>query len=97
MSIAGIGAAGAEALQAAAQGSAGTSSGGFGESIAKALESLEGDLSLADKGAQDVAQGKGDVQEAVLGMVRAEMELRVALAVRDRFVEGYRDLERMAL
>ncbi len=71
--------------------------GGFGGTLSRALESLNDGISDAYKGAENVASGGGDVQSAVLGMVEAELNLRIALGVRDRLVEAYRSMERMAL
>lgn len=98
---------GQQAKPAALQGGSGLSglgpsggaggTGSVGDAFERVLRGLDGELKTADRGAEAVAAGTGDVQESVLGMVRAELDLRVALAVRDRLVEGYRDIERMAL
>jgi flagellar hook-basal body complex protein FliE len=82
---------------ASSTGTGGSTGKSFGDAVSRALESLGDGLNASDKGAEDVAKGEGDVQDAVLGMVRAELDLRVALAIRDRLVEAYRELERMSL
>jgi flagellar hook-basal body complex protein FliE len=90
----------AAALQAyratAAQG--GTSAGSdFGSMLTGALQGVIGDGHAAETLSTQAITGKGDVLDVVSAISRAELSLQTTIAVRDKVVQAYQDIMRMAI
>jgi len=104
--VAGLAAPGAGAAGAA--GSLGTGStaavgaagagASFVDSLGQAMQSLNGQLTTADASMADFASGgKADIQSVMLDMQEASIGLKVGIAVRDKLLEAYQEIMRMAI
>ena len=76
---------------------AGDPSGGFVESLAGLLASVDASSAGANSAIADMVQGKGDVHEAMLALQRAETTLQLTVQVRNKLVQAYQDVMRMPI
>jgi flagellar hook-basal body complex protein FliE len=73
------------------------SEGGFGATMARAVEGAVHAGRQADTASAGAILGQVGVTETVLAVTRAEMALQTAVAVRDRVVSAYQDVMRMPI
>ena len=87
-SLPGVAASTATAAPAAA-------SGGFGEALARMVESSEASASDANTKVANMLDGTGDVHDAMIALQRAEIALQLTVQVRNKLVQAYQDVMRM--
>lgn len=71
--------------------------GGFGATMARAVEGAVQLGRSADAASTQALLGQGSVSDVVLAVSRAELALQTAVAVRDRVVSAYQDVMRMPI
>jgi|GEM_PF-2601906 len=69
----------------------------FADHIKSAIEDTNTSLNEAENEARKVAEGKGDIVEAVLAMSRADLELRHLVSLRNRLFDAYQQVMRLQL
>ena len=85
------GAAGANAAQATP-----TAAQGFGDSITAALEAVSESEFAADSIAESIATGgEGTVQQLMVSMAKAQINVDLLVQVRNKAVEAYQEIMRM--
>jgi flagellar hook-basal body complex protein FliE len=77
------------ALSGPAQG------GSFADALGQALQSVEKLQVDADKSAEAVAMGGGNLHETALALEKADVAMRVATKVRNKLVDAYQEIMRM--
>jgi flagellar hook-basal body complex protein FliE len=88
----------APASQGAGAGSAaGTQApaGGFGSTLSSAISSLNESQLQADRAAQALASGGGDIAGAMIATEKASLQLQFAFAVRNRAISAYQQIMAM--
>jgi flagellar hook-basal body complex protein FliE len=75
----------------------GTTSTGFGAAISNALEGLVDDGHDADDKSMQAIAGGGNLTDVVTAVSKAELSFQTTLAVKDRAVQAYQDVMRMAI
>ncbi len=71
--------------------------GGFADVLRQAVEGTVATAQAAEaKSAQAIA-GTGDLTEVVTAVSKAELTLQTAMTIRDRVVQAYQDVLRMAI
>jgi flagellar hook-basal body complex protein FliE len=68
---------------------------GFAHELGKALDSVETLQLDADRQADALAHGAGNLHEASIALEKADISLRLATKVRNRLVEAYQEIMRM--
>jgi flagellar hook-basal body complex protein FliE len=72
--------------------------GGFGESIKKALSSVNEQQNQADVLANGIAAGDAvEVHQAMIAMQKASLALQFTIQVRNKVVEAYQEIMRTQL
>jgi len=69
----------------------------FGEALGKALASVDALQQGADRNAEQVALGGGNLHETALALEKADTAMRVAMKVRNKLVEAYQEIMRMSV
>lgn len=91
-----IGAAGSTPAIAPSSSSAATpGSVGFGESLAKLVNSVESSSNAANVAVERMLDGSGDVHDAMIALQRAELTMQLTVQVRNKLVQAYQDIMRM--
>lgn len=70
---------------------------GFADALGKALSSVEAQQLEADRNAEKVALGGGNLHETALALEKADIAMRVAMKVRNKLVEAYQEVMRMTV
>jgi flagellar hook-basal body complex protein FliE len=70
-------------------------SGGFGEALAKIVESAESAAGDANQAVGAMLDKTGEVHDAMIAMQRAELSLQLTVQVRNKLVQAYQDIMRM--
>jgi flagellar hook-basal body complex protein FliE len=78
-----------------ATSSTGSAPGSFGASLAKALDSVQGAVSEADKASELAALGKITPADYMTKAAESQLTLQLAMAVRNRAVEAFNEIMRM--
>jgi len=68
---------------------------GFAGELGKALAAVEQAQLEADREAEKVALGGGNLHETALALEKADVALRLATKVRNKVVEAYQEVMRM--
>ncbi|MFT3838930.1 MAG: flagellar hook-basal body complex protein FliE [Myxococcaceae bacterium] len=68
---------------------------GFTDSLADAVKQVDQLQTDADGEASKLAQGGGNLHETALALEKADIAMRVAVKVRNKFVDAYNDIMRM--
>ena len=71
------------------------SSGSFGASLAKALDSVQGAVAESDKASELAALGKITPADYMTKAAESQLTLQLAVAVRNRAVEAFNEIMRM--
>ena len=71
--------------------------GGFGDMVAKALQSVQQTQTNADALAQSAATGNGDPAEFMIAATQANLATELTVAVRNKAVEAFNDIMRMQI
>ncbi len=69
--------------------------GGFANVIKGAIKSVDSLEKDADRSIVDLLQGKADIHETMIALQKADVSMRLFLAIRDKVVEAYREIMRM--
>jgi len=70
---------------------------GFAGELSRALGSVEELQQQADREAEKVALGGGNLHETALALEKADVALRLATKVRNKLVEAYQEVMRMTV
>jgi flagellar hook-basal body complex protein FliE len=70
---------------------------GFGDALNKLLAAVDSSAGEANAAVSNMAQGTGDVHEAMIALQRSEMTLQLTVQVRNKLVQAYQDVMRMAI
>ena len=68
---------------------------GFSDALGQALGGLEQMQLSADREADQLARGAGNLHETALALEKADVAMRLATKVRNKFVEAYQEVMRM--
>jgi flagellar hook-basal body complex protein FliE len=91
-----IGSARAERVDVEGSDAASESPGAaFGELLGNAIETANADQFTAEAAARDLAEGKGDVVDAMVATAHADVSLRFLMTLRNRVVDAYQEIMRM--
>ncbi len=71
--------------------------GGFEGELGKAISAVDRLQLDADREAEKVALGGGNLHETALALEKADVALRLATKVRNRLVEAYQEVMRMTV
>jgi flagellar hook-basal body complex protein FliE len=72
-------------------------SGGFGSALTNALQGVVDAGHDADAQSMQAIAGGGNLTDVVTSVSRAELALQTTMAIRDRAVQAYQDVMRMAI
>jgi len=67
----------------------------FGKIIKEAINRVDTLDREADRSVIDFLQGKADIPEAMIALQKADISMRILLAVRNKAIEAYREIMRM--
>jgi len=70
---------------------------GFGGVLSRAIQSVADSGHKADAESMKAIAGQGNVTDLAAAVTRAELALQTALSIRDRVVQAYQDVSRMAI
>lgn len=73
-----------------------TKKGDFGEHLNKALGEVNELQQKADQAIQQlVGEGKGDLQETMVALEKADVSFRLMMQIRNKVLEAYQEIMRM--
>jgi flagellar hook-basal body complex protein FliE len=75
----------------------GEGGGSFADALGQALQSVDRLQVDADRDAQAVALGGGNLHETALALEKADVAMKLAVKVRNKVVEAYQDVMRMSV
>ena len=75
------------------QKQAGTSD--FGKVIKGAIDRVDGMDKEADKSIMDLLQGNGNIHETMIALQKADISMRLLLAIRNKAIEAYKEITHM--
>ena len=67
----------------------------FGKVIKGAIERVDGMDKEADKSIMDLLKGKADIHETMIAMQKADISMRLFLAIRNKAIEAYKEITHM--
>ena len=70
---------------------------GFGDALTRAIQGVADVGHKADAASVRAISGKGNLTDVVTAVTKAELALQTAISVRDRVVQAYQDVSRMAI
>lgn len=89
---------GAAGIGDATAGTEGVASGGgFGDTLARALDGVVQSGHVADAEAAKGMSGQGNLTDVVMAVSRAQLALQTTTAIRDRVVQAYQDIMKMSI
>ena len=68
---------------------------GFGESLARLVQSVEDTNGEANAAVSNMLRGEGDVHDAMIALQRADLTLQLTVQVRNKLVQAYQEIMRM--
>lgn len=68
---------------------------GFGESLARLVDSVEESNAGANEAVSNMLSGTGDVHDAMIALQRADLTLQFTVQVRNKLVQAYQEIMRM--
>ena len=72
--------------------------GGFGASLSRSVEMLDQMQLTSDKAIEQLAAGENlDIHDVMIATQETDIAFRLALAMRDKLVEAYQEVMRMAV
>lgn len=71
--------------------------GSFARELGRAVSEVDQLQQDADKEANLVAQGAGNLHELAISLEKADISMRLALKVRNKVVEAYNEIMRMSV
>jgi flagellar hook-basal body complex protein FliE len=69
----------------------------FGSELSKAISEIDKLQTVADKQADAVARGAGNIHEMALSLEKADVAMRLAMRVRNKLVDTYNEIMRMGI
>ena len=75
----------------------GTAASGFGDMLGRAMQGAVDAGRAADTQAMQAISGNGSITDVVTAVSKAELALQSTVAIRDRVVQAYQDIMRMAI
>ena len=69
--------------------------GGFADSLAKLVDSVESASNDANAKVGEMIDGSGEVHDAMIALQRAELSLQLTVQVRNKLVSAYQEIMRM--
>jgi flagellar hook-basal body complex protein FliE len=69
----------------------------FAAVVSEFLAKTSQEVEAGEQEARRLAEGKGGVVEAVLALSKADLSLRFAVELRNRFLEAYREISRITV
>ena len=81
----------------AAPSPAAPAAAGFGDALNRLLAAVDSSAGEANAAVSNMAQGTGDVHEAMIALQRSEMALQLTVQVRNKLVQAYQDVMRMTI
>jgi flagellar hook-basal body complex protein FliE len=82
---------------AAAKGVAETPSGGFGDMLKTAINSLNQTAKASDAQTQAMAAGKANIVDVVTAVAETEVAIDALVSVRDRVIQSYEEIMKMPI
>jgi flagellar hook-basal body complex protein FliE len=67
----------------------------FGKVIKGAIDRVDGMDKEADKSIVDLLKGKADIHETMIAMQKADISMRLLLAIRNKAIEAYKEITHM--
>jgi len=67
----------------------------FGKVIKGAIDRVDGMDKEADKSILDLLKGKADIHETMIAMQKADISMRLLLAIRNKAIEAYKEITHM--
>ncbi len=67
----------------------------FGKVIKGAIDRVDGMDKEADKSIMDLLKGKADIHETMIAMQKADLSMRLLLAIRNKAIEAYKEITHM--
>jgi flagellar hook-basal body complex protein FliE len=74
-----------------------TSASGFGDMLGRAMQGAVDAGHAADTQSMQAISGNGSITDVVTAVSKAELALQSTVAIRDRVVQAYQDIMRMAI
>jgi flagellar hook-basal body complex protein FliE len=68
---------------------------GFGDALAKVLQSASDTDDQANTAVGSMLEGTGEVHDAMIALQRAELSLQLTVQVRNKLVSAYQEIMRM--
>lgn len=81
----------------AASGSGSTGTGSFGDMLGQAVQGAIDTGHAADAAAAQGISGQGDLTHVVMAVSQAQLALQSTTAIRDKVVQAYQDVMKMAI
>ncbi len=81
----------------AASATGGTAASGFGDMLGRAMQGAVDAGHAADTQSMQAISGNGSITDVVTAVSKAELALQSTVAIRDRVVQAYQDIMRMAI
>ena len=75
----------------------GTVASGFGDMLGRAMQGAVDAGHAADTQSMQAISGNGSITDVVTAVSKAELALQSTVAIRDRVVQAYQDIMRMAI
>ena len=75
----------------------GTAAAGFGDMLGRAMQGAVDAGHAADTQSMQAISGGGSITDVVTAVSKAELALQSTVAIRDRVVQAYQDIMRMAI
>jgi flagellar hook-basal body complex protein FliE len=67
----------------------------FGKVIKGAIDRVDGMDKEADKSIVDLLKGKADIHETMIALQKADISMRLLLAIRNKAIEAYKEITHM--
>jgi len=87
--------AGAPSGDSAAREARASAGAAFAELLEGAVQQANRDQIAAERAARDLAEGKGDVVDAMLATSHADVSLRFVVTLRNRILDAYQEIMRL--
>ncbi len=71
--------------------------GGFGDALARAVQGVADAGHKADAESMRAIAGDGNLTDLATAVSKAELALQTVISVRDRVIQAYQDVSRMAI
>lgn len=97
MAITSIGTSGIGPLQQVTKAAPAREGTGFAETLDKLITNVEDTAGSANKAVTDMLNGTGEVHDAMIALHEAEEAVEITVAIRNKFVQAYQDIMRMAI